>query len=351
MDYEITNLTEFGWGPFYSSQLEADELTATVPVKVVETHRGKVRIIGQDVDTLVTPSIGADDDGITIGDWMLLNSETLQPARLLERKSLMRRRAPGTDRKWQLIAANIDTLFIVSSCNDEFNVARLERSLALVLDAGITPVLILTKSDLAASVETYVDTAAELLDGLVIEVLNARDGDSVNERLAPWCAKGQTVALIGSSGVGKSTLTNSLTGHEAEATQAIREDDAKGRHTTTSRNLHRLPSGGWLLDTPGMRGVEVTDARDGIEQVFANIVAFAENCRFRDCKHDSEPGCAVQAALKAGEIDAKRFKRWKKLDAEESHNSANIAERHVKDRALGKQIRNAIKHKKKQFRD
>ncbi len=347
MDYDIIDLTDFGWGPAYSSQLDADDLAATIPVKVVEAHRGKVRIVGQGIDALVTPSVSGEDDGITIGDWLLVDAESHQPKRLLERKSLLRRRAPGTDRRWQLIAANIDTLFIVSSCNDEFNVARLERYLALVLDAGITPVLILTKADLATSIDTYVDAASALLDGLIIEVLDARDKEAVQARLAPWCTKGQTVALVGSSGVGKSTLTNTLTGSETEATQAIREDDAKGRHTTTSRNLHRLPSGGWLLDTPGMRGVEVTDAREGIEQVFADVVTLAESCRFNDCNHDTEPGCAVQAAIETGKLTAKRLKRWKKLDAEEAHNSASIAERRVKDKAFGKKIKKALNAKKR----
>lgn len=347
MDYATIDLTDFGWGPAYSSQLNADDLVTTVPVKVVEAHRGKVRIVGQGIDALVVPSVGGKEDGVTIGDWLLVDPETNQPKRLLERKSLLRRRAPGTDRRWQLIAANIDTLFIVSSCNDEFNVARLERYLALVLDAGITPVLILTKADLAASAHTYVDAASALLDGLIIEVLDARDSAAVTKRLAPWCTKGQTVALVGSSGVGKSTLTNTLTGSDTEATQAIRENDAKGRHTTTSRNLHRLPSGGWLLDTPGMRGVEVTDAREGIEQVFADVVTLAETCRFNDCKHDTEPGCAVQAAIEAGELNAKRLKRWKKLDAEEAHNSASIAEQRVKDKAFGKKIKKALNAKKR----
>ncbi|WP_205944697.1 ribosome small subunit-dependent GTPase A [Pelagibius litoralis] len=282
-----------------------------------------------------------------MGDWLLLDRETFRPRRLLQRKSLFKRRAAGTGRKLQLIAANVDTLFIVSSCNQDFNTARLERYLALAREAEVTPVIVLTKADLTDLPEDFARAAAKLLPGLLVEVLDARDPDSV-ACLADWCARGETVALVGSSGVGKSTLINTLSGANRIATQSIREDDDKGRHTTSARVLHRLPAGGWLLDTPGMRELQLTDVKTGLEEVFADVVVLARMCRFADCRHEAEPGCAVLAAVDAGTLDAERLKRWRKLAAEEARNTENLAERRARDRAFGKMVKGVMRDKRQQ---
>jgi len=157
---------------------------------------------------------------------------------------------------------------------------------------------------------------------------------------------GQTIALLGSSGVGKSTLTNTLLGLQGISTQAIREDDAKGRHTTTSRSMHLIPGGAWLLDTPGMRELQLTDVKTGLDDVFAEISALANTCRFTDCDHVDEPGCRVNSAIEAGEIDQSRLDRWRKLAREEAHNRTSIAERRANDKALGRMYKNIISDKK-----
>jgi len=176
--------------------------------------------------------------------------------------------------------------------------------------------------------------------------LDARGG-APRTALAEWCRPGQTVAFLGSSGVGKSTLTNALIGADDIATQAIREDDARGRHTTTRRQLHVVQDGCIVLDTPGMREVQMTDAADGIGTLFADLDALAQHCKFGDCQHQSEPGCAVLAALDQGHIEGTRLQRWRKLMAEDAFNSASLAERRSKDRAFGKLVRNAVRTKGK----
>jgi ribosome biogenesis GTPase len=167
-----------------------------------------------------------------------------------------------------------------------------------------------------------------------VVALDARDL-TVTAKLAPWCAKGQSVALVGSSGVGKTTLRNALTGEIGE-TQGIREDDARGRHTTTGRSLHVMPSGGWLIDTPGMRGLGVADVVAGINATFPEISELEGTCRFRDCKHEAEPGCAVLAAIAAGDVDPERLKRFQKLRREDAHATETIAQARERSRKTGK---------------
>jgi ribosome biogenesis GTPase len=336
---EPTALERLGWGPTFASQIDADALTATPPVRVVAVHRSGLQVAGDGIDETIPPGPEA-----TVGDWLLLDRTRPRSSRVLERKSLIKRRAPGTGRVVQLIAANIDTVFIVTSCNADFNVARLERYVALAFEAGIEPVIVLTKADLTDDTAPYVEEARKVSDRVPVVALDAR-GDEPAAALVGWCKPGRTVAFVGSSGVGKSTLTNALLGNQAIATRGIREDDAKGRHTTTRRELHTAPGGCLVLDTPGMRELQLTDAASGIADVFEDIEALAENCRFTDCQHETEPGCAVLAAIEDGSLDPARLARWRKLQAEDAFNSVSVAERREKDRAFGKLVRSAMKAK------
>ena len=243
--------------------------------------------------------------------------------RPLARRTELKRGTQG-GRAAQLAAANVDTLLIVTSCNADFNVARLERYLAFANQAGTTPVIVLTKADTVADAQTYVGQAAALQRGLPVVIVNPRLGGA-SMVLAQWCGIGQTMALVGSSGVGKSTLVNGLTGASHDSTQqtaAIREHDSKGRHTTTSRSIHAVLGGGWVIDTPGMRSLQVSETDYGVDTLFAEITELAPRCRFRDCTHAHEPGCAVRAAVAEGALDPDRLNRWRKLYNESRGNSS-----------------------------
>lgn len=334
-----TALERLGWGPAFASQIDADALSATPPVRVVAVHRSGLRVAGDGIEATIPPGLEA-----TIGDWLLYDRARPRSSRVLDHKSLIKRRAPGKGRAVQLIAANIDTIFVVTSCNQDFNVARLERYMALAFEAGIDPVIVLTKADLAEDTAPYVDAALKVSDRVPVVALDAR-GDEPAAALADWCRPGRTVAFLGSSGVGKSTLTNALLGTQAIATQTIRDDDASGRHTTTHRELHATPGGCLVLDTPGMRELQLADAATGIADVFEDIEALAARCRFTDCQHETEPGCAILAAIENASLDPERLTRWRKLQGEDAFNSATLAERRYKDRAFGKLVRSAVKAK------
>ncbi|WP_443018293.1 ribosome small subunit-dependent GTPase A [Sphingomonas sp. AX6] len=281
-------------------------------------HRGEIAVAGEGSHHSITPYIpGAlpSDDHPTVGDWVLIDQGTLLPTRVLRRRNLFKRRAPGDPRKEQMIAANIDTVFIVASCNQDFSVARLERYLVLAREVGVNAVVVLTKTDLTDTPDVFAAAVRAIEPGLHVETVDGRDPESV-AHLAKWCGKGKTVALMGSSGVGKSTLVNTMRSSDSIATQEVRTSDDTGRHTTTVRQMHRLDRGGWLLDMPGMRELQLPDATTGISEVFDDFILAAQRCRFSDCAHGVEPGCAVQAALADGTLTSARFDRWRRLEAE-----------------------------------
>ncbi len=320
------------------------------PVRVVEQHRsGYVVADGPETGFRVEsmpewqrPRFPPEQRP-AVGDWVLIEGGEPNPDHperstpkakivvLLPRRSAIKRGAAGEHYKQQLIAANIDTVFVVCGLDADFNPRRIERYLLLVRGGGAEPVVVLTKADQAAVVgEELVPAAvAAVLElgaaGFAVRAVNALDADSV-AALNPWLQPGHTVVLVGSSGAGKSTLTNSLLGFQRMKTAEVRESDARGRHTTTHRALIPLPTGACLIDTPGMRELKPTGEEDVAEN-FSDVEDVASQCRFRDCSHDREPGCAVNEAIEAGKLDPQRFASYLKLSGEVAGAASKLAGR------------------------
>ncbi|MCB1339154.1 MAG: ribosome small subunit-dependent GTPase A [Maritimibacter sp.] len=348
---DTPDLKDLGWSADFLRQLDIDEIGRFAPARVTAVHRDRIDTLTEAGPRVLTLPPGHSAGEIAVGDWVLIEPETDRVARRLERTSLLHRKAAGRDIRDQLIAANVDTLFVTTSMNADFNVARLERYVALAHSGDVAPVIVLTKADLSADHDTFHDALRAALPRVTRVTLDARDPGAVHEALADWCGPGETVAFVGSSGVGKSTLVSVLTG-DAIATQAIREDDAKGRHTTTAREFHRLAGGGWVIDTPGMRELQLTGAAEGIDAVFADIVELAADCKFNDCAHDTEPGCAVKAAIAEGTLDAERLARWQKLRREDALNAESLAEAHARQRRFGRMVKEVVRdHHKRQDRE
>jgi ribosome biogenesis GTPase len=341
-----TSLPQLGWKPFFAEQVSAEQSQNCQPVRVMSVHRGRVIVSGEGIEDTISSSLpvqGGAEDRPTVGDWLLIDRSSRSLVRILDRTSLFKRPAPGDDRRVQLIAANVDTLFIVSSCDQDFNVARLERYLVLAREVGVRPVVVLTKADLSPAPERLVEAARALQAELRVELVDGCDPTSA-ARLAGYCGLGETVALVGSSGVGKSTLVNTLKGSESIATQAVREDDGKGRHTTTVREMHRLAGGangpgaaggGWLVDTPGMRELQMSEVASGVTEVFDDVTAVTLACRFANCTHAGEPGCAIHVAMAEGDLDPARVERWRKLAQEDAENSGAVAIRRSRRGKVG----------------
>lgn len=337
-DLTQSTLSDLGWSQRHIVQLTDDD-TPFTPARVNKVSRTRITALSADGPLrLVTQGDESTGDYVT-GDWVLADTAENIVIRRLDRDTLLTRRAAGSGMETQLIAANVDTLAIVTSCNADFNVARLERYLAMAASAGCLPLIVLTKADMAEDAADYA-RRAEALSPLANALIMDATAQDAAEVLKAWAKDGQTLALVGSSGVGKTTLANALTGAQ-EATAGIREDDAKGRHTTTSRGLSRTIFGGWLIDTPGMRALRLNDAADGIGAVFADIEALTTQCKFRDCSHMTEPGCAVQAAIAAGDLDADRVKRFAKLIREEEMNHEARHEARAREKSFHQSVKSA----------
>lgn len=340
------SLAQLGWKAHFQHQLSLDDLESNQMARVAVVERSQLTLLT--TEGAQSLSINKSMPAMTVGDWILINPEGMF-VRLLERMTWFSRKAAGTEGYRQLIAANIDTVFIVSSLNQDFNLNRIERYLALAHEAGVEPVIVLTKADLCDQPDIYMNQVQALDAMLAVVALDARDAHSF-QQLTPWIVAGQTVAFLGSSGVGKSTLVNTALGNPLQKTHSIREDDAKGRHTTTSRSMHLLPSGGVLLDTPGMRELQLADCEQGVDETFPDILELESRCRFSDCQHQSEPGCAVQEAIERGKLDQRRLNNYLKLKREQAFNSASLAERKANDKSFGKMVKSVMQEKQNRKR-
>jgi ribosome biogenesis GTPase len=303
-----------GWSGFFADQVKPSEADL-VPRRVASVHRARIEAIGVLGPVRLELPAHANTADFAVGDWVLADPGSDTLISLLDRKTVFRRR-PEVGRGQQLVASNVDTLLIVTSCNADFSIDRLERYLIMANEAGSKPVIVLTKADTADDVGLFQAQAEALQRDLPVVALNGRSDDA-SSFLSSWCGIGQTIALVGSSGVGKSTLVNTLTrSGSKQRTGTIREYDAQGRHTTTARSLHAIPGGGWVIDTPGIRTFYVSDVTDGIDKLFSDITELALHCRFRDCTHAHEPGCVVQAAVTSGALGYDRIERWRSLVSE-----------------------------------
>jgi ribosome biogenesis GTPase len=308
----VTELSALGWTADRAAELPE----GTEPGRVARVDRGRLRVLTADGERTAVPGSALHDDsglaGPAVGDWVALRDELA--VAVLDRRSAFTRTVAGRSSGAQVVAANLDTVLVVEALVGETRLRRVERYLAVAWSSGATPVVVLTKSDLCDDVAAAVQEVAE--DALGVEVLPV--SSATGEGLAAVRAlvgPGRTVAMVGPSGVGKSSLANALAGRLVADTREIR-DDGRGRHTTTARELHLLPGGGLLIDTPGMRELGLYEDRDGIATAYGDVTELAAQCRFRDCAHRTEPGCAVAAAVDQGRLDPARLVGFRKLEAE-----------------------------------
>jgi ribosome biogenesis GTPase len=326
------DLAVLGWTPALDAAHAAHRALGRRPARVVAEDRGSYQVLGPDGDQRAAVSgrfrFDADDDPSAfpaVGDWVVveggMTGETIIHA-LLPRRSALVRQAAGRRTAAQVVGANLDVVFVVASLNGDLNLRRLERYVTAAWESGAEPVILLSKADLCADVDEALAGVGSVAAGAAVVVESAVDGRGIEEVRARIGA-GRTAAFVGSSGVGKSTLLNRLAGTEIATTQEIREDDARGRHTTTRRQLHLLPGGGLVLDTPGMRELQLWDG-DGLERTFGDVDELASACRFGNCRHHGEPGCAIAAALADGTLDADRHASWQKLQREAAHHQRQV---------------------------
>jgi ribosome biogenesis GTPase / thiamine phosphate phosphatase len=314
-----------GWNPHFQHQWESRDREGLVPARVIEEQKEAYRIVTQSGE-MAAEVVGRlrhealDRSAFpAVGDWVAVRVVTAENKALiheiLPRRTKLSRKVAGERTAEQILVTNVDVVFLVTSLNADLNLRRIERYLGTIWESGAQPVLVLNKADLSPDPHTAAAEVAATLPGVNVHVLSAIAGDGLEE-LTPYIGTGKTVVLLGSSGVGKSTIINGLLHSKVQSTREIRSGDDRGRHATTYRRLFLMPSGGVLIDTPGMREFQAWDAQSGLDDVFEDIGQLATECRFRDCQHQTEPGCAVRSAIAEGSLDPARLGNYEKLRRE-----------------------------------
>ncbi|MCA0989048.1 ribosome small subunit-dependent GTPase A [Guptibacillus algicola] len=319
------NLINLGWNEFFDDMLSEPIVEGSDPARVIQEHRGSY-VISNGEETYRADLAGkyrfeasTRDELPAVGDFVLATllheEKSAIIHKLVPRKSKFSRKAAGNTTDEQIIAANIDTVFLVNALNQDFNLGRIERYLVMAWESGANPVIVLSKADLSEDSEEMALSVEKIACGVPVHIVSSTTSEGL-ETLHEYLGLGRTVALLGSSGAGKSTLINKLYGSDIQRVQGIRDDDGKGRHTTTSRELVVLENGGVLIDTPGMRELQLWDAGESMTNSFQDIEDLSKNCFFRDCTHSEEPKCAVHAAIVDGTLDQRRFENYKKFERE-----------------------------------
>lgn len=331
-------IRQYGWNEYWINQwnglgIQDTASKALIPGRITGDFGSKYRIRTDDGEKWgelpgrLRHSLEASGEYPAVGDWILAKSADGGPLiihSLLPRRSVISRRAAGNQPREQIVAANVDTLFLVSALNDDYNLRRMERYLIMAWNSGASPVILLTKADLCPDPEAKIAEMELAAPGVPVHAVSAHTGSGL-ESLQRYLGEGQTIALTGSSGCGKSTLVNWLCGSDLQLTQDVREGDSRGRHTTTHRELFLLPDGGVIVDTPGMRELQLWEDEGGLDLTFADIGRLSQRCRYTDCRHEREEGCAVKEAVRSGELEAKRLQSYRKTQRELQFQAAKEA--------------------------